>query len=132
MPWACKTICTKPGCGVLVPKPGLCAVHLAELRKDQNDRRAKRQDPSDKFYHTAQWQRLRASVLTAQPLCRTCEEQGLVVAAILVDHIVPVKDGGPMWDTANLQPLCNLCHERKSVDEGGRFVPRRGRGGLHV
>ena len=49
----------------------------------------------------------------------------LLMAACVVDHIVPVKLGGPVWDEANLQPLCNLCHERKSVAEGSRFWPRR-------
>jgi 5-methylcytosine-specific restriction protein A len=42
------------------------------------------------------------------------------VAAVLVDHIEPVKQGGDMWDPGNLQPLCNLCHERKSAAEGSR------------
>ena len=124
MPWACKTVCRRLGCGALVPKPGLCDVHLAESRKQQNDQRAERHDPTDKFYHTSQWRRLRASVLAATPLCRACESSGRIVAAVLVDHIVPVKVGGSIWDAANLQPLCNACHEAKSVAEGSRFLHR--------
>ena len=107
-----------------MPKPGLCDVHLAESHKQQNDQRAERQDPTDKFYHTAQWRRLRASVLAATPLCRMCESEGRIAVAVLVDHIVPVKVGGQIWDVANLQPLCNACHEAKSVAEGSRFLHR--------
>lgn len=125
MPWAAKTICTKPGCGVLVPKPGRCAAHLAQQRRDYSSERAARNDPTDRFYHTARWQRLRASVLAEEPLCRACQVERRVVVALVVDHIVPVKAGGAMWDRDNLQPLCNACHEAKSYAEGSRFVSRR-------
>ena len=121
MPWACKTICTQIGCGVLVAKPGRCAAHSAEINKQYNKYRAQREDPTDKFYHTARWQRLRASILASEPLCRHCLSAGMVTAAVLVDHIIEVKQGGEMWDTDNLQPLCNHCHEIKSVAEGSRF-----------
>ena len=39
-----------------------------------------------------------------------------------VDHIKPLKDGGDMWDLANLQSLCRPCHFQKTASENG--IPR--------
>ena len=125
MPWAAKTICTKPGCGVVVPKPGFALRTLPSTGRATTNDVQRDRIRRDQFYHTARWQRLRASVLEEEPLCRTCGSNGRVTLAVLVDHIVPVKDGGEMWDRANLQPLCNACHEAKSAAEGSRFVRRR-------
>ena len=120
MPWRPKTPCRRPGCGALVDPPGLCDEHRHQEQRTYNAERKARNDATDAFYHTARWQRHRSSVLRAEPLCRHCAAKGRVVAAVLVDHIEPVKQGGDMWDSANLQPLCNLCHERKSAAEGSR------------
>jgi len=67
-------------------------------------------------YNTANWQRLRAAVLAREPLCRECQRQGMVTAAHVVDHIVPVQDGGTDA-TSNLQPLCASCHNAKTQRE---------------
>jgi len=74
-------------------------------------------------YGTA-WDRLRAEVLSAEPLCRVCMAKGRVTAAVAVDHIVPrAKGGGDDW--ANLQPICESCHLAKSAaDRGAKLRPR--------
>jgi hypothetical protein len=56
------------------------------------------------------WKRIRAQTLQAEPLCRLCLAAGRTVAATIVDHIVPLADGGT-HATANLQPLCKRCHD---------------------
>ena len=62
------------------------------------------------------WQALRLSVLMAADwTCADCA--GL---AQEVDHIVPTRAGGSMWDASNLQPLCRSCHIKKSAIENGR------------
>lgn len=127
MPVACPTPCTKPGCPNLVSKAGLCPAHLAEQRNAYNRVRRRKRDPVDVLYATAGWRAKRAHHLRREPLCRHCYAEGLLVAAVLVDHIVPAKDGGAFWDDANLQSLCNLCHERKSHAEGSRFGSARTR-----
>ena len=33
--------------------------------------------------------------------------------ATVVDHIIPIADGGHEWDRQNLQPLCAPCHAKK-------------------
>lgn len=41
-----------------------------------------------------------------------------MTAASVVDHIVPVSQGGEFWDEANWQPLCATCHNstKQSMD----------------
>ena len=68
-------------------------------------------------YHTTHWRNLRASVLQASPLCKACEDVGLITLAQMVDHIKPVRLGGEFFDAENLQPLCNSCHASKSAKE---------------
>jgi 5-methylcytosine-specific restriction enzyme A len=120
MPWASKTICCRPGCNLLVATPGFCQAHRSENYKVYNAERAGRNLQTDRWYHTSRWQRLRLSVITAEPLCRLCRAVGRVTPAVLVDHIKPVRFEGEFWDRGNLQPLCNACHEAKSQAEGSR------------
>ena len=39
----------------------------------------------------------------------------------MVDHIIPIKQGGAKYDQSNLQSLCWACHSRKSAEEGSRW-----------
>ena len=39
---------------------------------------------------------------------------GMVAPSELVDHIRPLNAGGERFDLENLQPLCRLCHSRKT------------------
>jgi 5-methylcytosine-specific restriction protein A len=55
-------------------------------------------------------------VLDAEPLCRACSTEAHPIGATDVDHIVPIRDGGT-HEMANLQPLCGLCHRRKTAHE---------------
>ena len=69
--------------------------------------------------NTAAWQRLRASVLAGEPLCRHCTARGLTVVATDLDH----RDGNPgNNDAINLQPLCHECHSRKTASDHGKRV----------
>lgn len=126
MPWAAPTVCRRPGCNILVSRAGLCDACRAQAFKAYNAKRAARNLQTDRWYHTARWQKLRAAVLADEPLCRACAATGLVVEATLVDHVQPVKHEGDFWSRGNLQPLCNLCHELKSQAEGSRGHTGRG------
>ena len=65
------------------------------------------------------WQRLRASVLDREPLCRYCLARGQVVVATDVDHV----SGDPSDNSMdNLQPLCHECHSRKTQADMGKAV----------
>ena len=63
------------------------------------------------LYGSTAWRRLRARVLSDEPLCRLCDRQGRVTAATTVDHIEEHKgDRTLFFDRDNLQPLCASCH----------------------
>ena len=66
------------------------------------------------------WENLRIVHLAGEPLCRLCAAQGLATAADLVDHIVPIRDGGAVLDEENLQSLCRRCHDAKTAEDLAR------------
>ncbi len=103
----------------VLAKPGYCDAHRALVHRDYG--RARRSfDAEVGFYQSANWRRLRANFLRLHPLCRVCARKEQTVPAKVVDHIVPIKDGGGRFDTANLQSLCVSCHNRKTASESWR------------
>jgi 5-methylcytosine-specific restriction endonuclease McrA len=58
------------------------------------------------------WQQARVGFLKKHPLCKMHEDIGRVVAATVVDHIIPHRgDMSLFWDRNNWQPLCKTCHD---------------------
>lgn len=116
MPRSAPTPCRYPGCGAVLASPGFCPQHRASAHRDYG--RARRGfDAEVGFYQSKDWRVLRAAVLRESPLCLACKDRGRLVAAGVVDHVVPLKDGGARFDRANLQPLCVSCHNRKTARE---------------
>lgn len=72
-----------------------------------------------KFYSSAQWRKLRSLKLSLNPLCEECERHNLITPGQVVDHIIPIEDGGAPLDLTNLQTLCALCHNRKHAKGEG-------------
>lgn len=57
------------------------------------------------------WRKLRAWVLSRQPMCADCERRGLITFATEVDHV----DNDPSNnDPSNLVGLCKSCHSYKT------------------
>lgn len=56
--------------------------------------------------------------LRAEPLCRHCLAKGKTTAATVPDHIVPLSRGGTD-DDANIQCLCEACHQAKTAKDMG-------------
>ena len=56
-----------------------------------------------------------------------CAKCGLeMVTGAQVDHVVPVADGGSMWNRDNMQSLCAECHASKTAgDLRNRTAARR-------
>ena len=54
--------------------------------------------------------------LAKNPLCAECKAEGYTVAAALVDHIIPLSQGGKDEDS-NYQSLCVTHHNRKIARE---------------
>ena len=116
MPRSAPTPCRYPGCAEVVAVPGYCDGHRPLIHRDYG--RARRGfDAEVGFYQSKDWRVLRAAVLRESPLCVVCKAKERLIAAGVVDHVVPLKDGGARFDRANLQPLCVSCHNRKTARE---------------
>ena len=76
-----------------------------------------------KSLYGRRWRKTRLLHLQAKPLCRYCLDQGLIVPATVVDHVVRhAGHADPLfWDTGNLQSLCKRCHDsiKAQLDEKG-------------
>ena len=64
---------------------------------------------------TARWQRFRAAVIQAWPLCPICDAMGRTTPSTEADHISPrQRMEFDMFDIANVWGLCRECHACKS------------------
>ncbi len=116
MPTRAPTPCRFPGCAAVVAVPGYCDQHRVAVHREYG--RARRGfDTERTFYQSRKWRAARAAYLREHPLCGHCEGRGLLVAAVVVDHVTPVKDGGARYAAFNLQSLCVSCHNRKTARE---------------
>ena len=113
MPDAPPSICSHPGCGELVYDGSRCDVHRKQRHRESNQQRPE----TDRRYGSGRWKKLRAYKLRNDPLCESCKAKGHTLSAVLVDHIRPVRDGGPMWVLNNLQSLCRQCHAVKTAND---------------
>ena len=108
MPKRPKRPCRYPGCPNLCESGTYCPEHSAEspdrLRGSATERG-----------YDAKWRRARKRFLQRHPLCANCLSQGVLTPATVVDHIVPHRgDHRLFWDEQNWQPLCKVCHDRKT------------------
>lgn len=118
MPYKPKHPCGMTGCPELTDKR-FCPKH--EKQNDKIYNTYYRDKGADKFYQSDAWRRLREQKLYEQPLCEECLKSKRFVNARMVDHIIPIKQGGGSLDITNLQSLCWSCHSRKSSLEGSRW-----------
>ena len=93
-------------------------VPLAAKRDDKRE-------PANRRGYDSRWYRLRNWYITKHPVCVECLKVGIVRPTEEVDHIVPIADGGPVYDVDNLQALCRQCHGRKTSRD---IATRRKRG----
>ncbi|WP_193556406.1 HNH endonuclease signature motif containing protein [Paenibacillus lutimineralis] len=72
--------------------------------------------------YDGKWRKERAKFLKENPLCKHCYDEGELLEATVVDHIVPHKgDKKLFWNKKNWQPLCKRHHDSKTVREDGGF-----------
>lgn len=110
--------CAVPGCPNLVDK-GRCAQH--ERQGDQGTRGTAHQRG-----YTSTWADYSKRFRQAHPVCgersdgtydvihSRCQQLGLTVPAECVDHVIPLSQGGSMWDAANHLSLCLACNTWKA------------------
>ena len=107
---AAQRPCSHPGCGALT-RDGRCEKHprmpwvkAAPVKRTLVGRRL---------------QRTRERKRLEDPLCVECRKLGLVEAWTILDHIVPIEEGGgDEW--SNLQGLCELHSDAKTAREAQR------------
>ena len=118
MPRKPKRPCSYPGCPKLVDGQ-YCEEHKQLVEKQYN--LYGRNAESENFYRSPAWRFARKQQLKLHPFCEECLKAGERTKATMVDHIIPIRQGGDKLSPTNLQSLCWSCHSRKSVEEGSRF-----------
>ena len=112
-----KRFCRKQGCNALV-ESGYCEKH----KQDDYKRYDQYRESAAKRGYGRKWKRERARFLAKNPLCVECQRGDKLIAATVVDHIIPHKgDQKLFWDRKNWQPLCKRHHDQKTVREDGGF-----------
>ena len=94
-----------------------CPDHAkAEARRyNKHDR-----DPDSNKRYGRAWKKIRASFLSANPLCELCRRDGKLTPATMVHHQRRLKDGGTN-DKDNLVSLCHICHSKLHAAAGDRW-----------
>lgn len=78
----------------------------------------RRKRGNQEVYQGKRWKAVRQLVLSRDEFCCVeCMKNGFVVAASVVDHILPINEGGAIYEMSNLQSLCSTCHNSKSGGE---------------
>lgn len=101
MPTSPAGPCSVPGCaGRSWQKSGRCEQHQRQARAAYDRARGSFRERG----YRSDWDRLRARILRAEPLCRQCG-----IAATDVHHDPPFV-AGTRHEDYSLVPLCHRCH----------------------
>lgn len=114
MPRRAPHPCAAPGCNALVYEGSRCPRHRLPRQRDT------RPNSTDRGYGY-EWQtKVRDPYLKAHPYCvNLFGLHGPLVAAKIVDHIIPRKQGGSD-DWSNLEGLCRRCDNKKHYIDGSK------------
>ena len=110
MPERIKTFCVNGCADKGVHGSRLCATCYAKRSADIEQTRVMREGNASQRGYDWTWAKVSKYVRTNEPVCRMCK----CALATMVDHIVPLKQGGDRLALDNLQPLCNGCHASKT------------------
>lgn len=112
------TLCQYPGCRKAIP---FGESHCEKHKKKRANAIVERKGANERGY-TYKWQKASKAFLARHPLCVMCQQNGIVKAAEVVDHIKPHRGNQLLfWDKKNWQPLCKKCHDCKTATEDGGF-----------
>ena len=114
MPRSAKVPCRHGGCSDLLDRPGFCDEHRKQhnIKYHQNSSTHKERN---RFYQRAKWKRVRNYQLLQFPFCKSCQSKEILTQATVVDHIIPIAEGGDEYDQNNLQSMCVSCHNAKTA-----------------
>ena len=71
-----------------------------------------------KIYQSRRWRRERLDYLAENP---RCSYPGCRKSAVILDHIVSIRNGGEIWDEDNWQGLCIKHHNSKTAKESNKY-----------
>ena len=81
------------------------------------------------LYQSKRWRSVRKGYLMKHPICEKCILLDITVQARVLDHIIPIRQGGAVWDKQNWMALCDECHNRKRQKEKyGKVMPSKSNG----
>jgi 5-methylcytosine-specific restriction protein A len=93
---------------------------LEQERKRRAAEADRKRGSSTSRGYDADWRKLRLVVLSEEPLCRFCGDQGRIVPAEVVDHIRPISEAPELrLERDNLRSLCARCHNSHTATEQG-------------
>lgn len=72
------------------------------------------------FYNSAAWRRTSAAIRQQRPVCEVCSVYARHQPAQMVDHIIPIRQGGARFHEDNLMAMCHECHNRKSAKDSAK------------
>ncbi len=94
-------------------KPSHLHIHGEPVKYSKMENRSR----SRHEYHTARWTRRSRAFRQEHPLCNRCKGKGIIRAAQVTDHIVPVEVCGDFWNEENWQSLCTPCNIEKGIED---------------
>jgi len=90
---------------------------MAQLSR-RNEPAPKRQGRNNReLYQSHRWHKYSTQYRKINRLCVMCLREGVTQVSQCVDHIVPIKEGGSIWDSDNHQALCTKHHNQKTALE---------------
>ena len=106
-----KVFCAHPGCREMVlVTERYCSRHTPKRMLDS------RRGNSNERGYSSRWSRVSRLYLKCYPVCQNCGK----APAVLVHHKKPIRDGGDIFDPANLMGLCASCHAKIHAEISAR------------
>lgn len=112
MPVRPRKPCSTVGCNTLVSM-GINKCEDCQANQYKEKGMQSSTPETRKIYNSSRWRLIRSRMLKLEPVCRLCK----INPARIIDHIVAIGLGGDIWDTKNLQPLCDECDRIKRGQE---------------
>jgi 5-methylcytosine-specific restriction enzyme A len=117
--------CFTPGCPALVAKGDKhCPTHTTEAARKDIEQRG----TAARRGYDGEWREVQAAHLKAHPWCARCQRRGRKRKAVLVHHIIALRDGGARLDPKNHESACRHCHGIETEEE----VKARGGSGTNT
>ena len=75
------------------------------------------------IYNSWRWRKESLAFRKVNRLCVICLKEGITQLSQVTDHILPIEQGGSVWDRSNWQALCIRHHNQKTYNENRKDKP---------